>query len=213
MTMTPTMRAEINRRNAARSTGPKSPEAKLKTRFNAVKHGCRARLPILPGEDPDTYQRRLGAWIAKFRPADDVELYLVEPPSTSPGSSTAPTAPRWLDWHRKPTTRPRGMPATSRCWGPSCSTSPAARSPTIPPWAAASTRASSPRRSSGAMAVTPLAWSSPWRPPRWAADGCGSNGPRWASSSTTGSTGRRPTGCGRSGCWAVSRWTWSTWNR
>ncbi len=77
MAMTPTMRAEINRRNAARSTGP-SPEARQKTRFNAVKHGCRARLPILPGEDPEAYQRRLQAWIGKFRPADDVELYLVE---------------------------------------------------------------------------------------------------------------------------------------
>ncbi len=78
MTMTPTMRAEINRRNAARSTGPKSAEAKLRTRFNAVKHGCRARLPIVPGEDPEAYQRRLEAWTDKFRPADDVELYLVE---------------------------------------------------------------------------------------------------------------------------------------
>ena len=28
-----------------------------------------------------------------------------------------------------------------------------------------------------------------------------------------GLTGRRPTGCGRSGCWAVSRWTWSTRSR
>ena len=71
-------RAEINRRNARRSTGPRTPEGKSRSRFNAVKHGCRARLPILPGEDPEAYQHRLDAWVGKFRPGDDVELYLVE---------------------------------------------------------------------------------------------------------------------------------------
>ncbi len=71
-------RAEINRRNAARSTGPRTPEGKSRSRFNAVKHGCRARLPILPGEDPEVYQRRLDAWVDKFGPRDAVEHYLVE---------------------------------------------------------------------------------------------------------------------------------------
>ena len=77
MTTTST-RAEINRRNAMRSTGPRSIEGKQRSRFNAVKHGCRARLPILPGEDPEEYRDRLDAWIGKFRPGDDVELYLVQ---------------------------------------------------------------------------------------------------------------------------------------
>jgi hypothetical protein len=49
--MTTTLdRAEINRRNASKSTGPRTPEGKARSRLNAVKHGCRARLPILPGE-------------------------------------------------------------------------------------------------------------------------------------------------------------------
>jgi hypothetical protein len=71
-------RAEINRRNAAKSTGPRTPGGKARPRFNAVKHGCRARLPILPGEDPDAYHDRLDAWLGKFAPRDAVELYLVE---------------------------------------------------------------------------------------------------------------------------------------
>ena len=74
----PPTRAEINRRNAQRSTGPKSQAGKERSRFNALKHGCRARLPILPGEDPDAYQDRLDAWIDKFQPRDAVETYMVE---------------------------------------------------------------------------------------------------------------------------------------
>src|SRR5215468_3244640 len=78
-TMTTTIdRAEINRRNSMRSTGPKTSEGKSRSRFNAVKHGCRARLPILPGEDPEDYRRRRDAWVDKFAPRDAVETYLVE---------------------------------------------------------------------------------------------------------------------------------------
>ena len=64
MTTTTAMidRAEINRRNAARSTGPRTPEGKARSRLNAVKPGCRARLPVLPGEDPEAYRGRLDAW-------------------------------------------------------------------------------------------------------------------------------------------------------
>jgi hypothetical protein len=71
-------RAEINRRNASKSTGPRTPEGKARSRFNAVKHGCRAKLPVLPGEDPEAYERRLDAWVDKFGPRDAVEHYLVE---------------------------------------------------------------------------------------------------------------------------------------
>ncbi len=74
----PLTRAEINRRNAQRSTGPKTQAGKERSRFNALKHGCRAKLPILPGEDPEAYQERLDAWIDKFQPRDAVETYMVE---------------------------------------------------------------------------------------------------------------------------------------
>lgn len=71
-------RAEISRQNSRKSTGPRSPEGKGRSRYNTVKHGCRARLPILPGEDPEAYQHRLDDWVGKFDPHDAVELYLVE---------------------------------------------------------------------------------------------------------------------------------------
>ncbi len=71
-------RGEIDGRQARHSSGPKTTGGKSRSRFNAVKHGCRARSAILPGEDPQAFEDRLDAWIGKFRPADPVELYLVE---------------------------------------------------------------------------------------------------------------------------------------
>src|SRR3954451_8068521 len=51
-----------NRKNAARSTGPKTEEGKARARCNALKHGERARvvgaMPVLPHEDPRELERR-----------------------------------------------------------------------------------------------------------------------------------------------------------
>jgi hypothetical protein len=41
-----------NRRNAQRSTGPRTPEGKAAVRLNALSHGLSARAVLLPGEDP-----------------------------------------------------------------------------------------------------------------------------------------------------------------
>ena len=44
---------EANRRNALRSTGPRTPEGKHASRLNAFKHGLRAEAMVIPGqEDP-----------------------------------------------------------------------------------------------------------------------------------------------------------------
>jgi len=46
-------KAEANRENASRSTGPRSPEGKAVSSKNATKHGLRAtRDPLAPGEEP-----------------------------------------------------------------------------------------------------------------------------------------------------------------
>ena len=71
-------RAEINRRNAQKSTGPRTPEGKNRSRFNAVKHGMTARTLVLPGEDPDALRERLDSWIGNLQPQNDVEQFLVE---------------------------------------------------------------------------------------------------------------------------------------
>src|SRR5205807_759490 len=78
MTRSAAERAEISRQNGQKSKGPKSPEGKERSRFNALKHGLKAELPVLPGEDPQAYQARLDAWIADLHPSNDLEQTLVE---------------------------------------------------------------------------------------------------------------------------------------
>jgi hypothetical protein len=71
-------RAAINRRNAQKSTGPRTPEGKNRSRFNALKHGMTAKTLVLPNEDADVLQMRVESWIADLQPQNDVEQFLVE---------------------------------------------------------------------------------------------------------------------------------------
>ena len=50
--MTEERQRQANRRNAKRSTGPRTDAGKKKVRGNAIKHGLTSRLPLLPNEDP-----------------------------------------------------------------------------------------------------------------------------------------------------------------
>jgi hypothetical protein len=48
---------EANRRNALKSTGPKTPEGKAAVRMNSLRHGLRARTVVLPGENRDEFNQ------------------------------------------------------------------------------------------------------------------------------------------------------------
>ena len=65
-----------NRENAKHSTGP-GLEARARTRFNAVKHGLRAKTLILPGEDPQEFESGVAELMASCRPRDETEETLV----------------------------------------------------------------------------------------------------------------------------------------
>ena len=67
-----------NRRNAQKSTGPKSPEAKERTRFNALVHGLRAESAIIPGEDQAKFDQHLERLCNAWMPQDEMEQSLVE---------------------------------------------------------------------------------------------------------------------------------------
>ena len=69
---------EANRRNAQKSTGPRTDEGKEKAKMNATKHGLRAETLIVLEEDPQVLEDRREAWRGCLLPGDDVEERLVD---------------------------------------------------------------------------------------------------------------------------------------
>ena len=69
---------EANRRNAQKSTGPKTPEGKAACRMNALRHGLRARSVLLPGEDPTEFHQLCNDLEAEWRPQSRTEQFYVE---------------------------------------------------------------------------------------------------------------------------------------
>jgi hypothetical protein len=51
--MTSEKKAEANRRNALKSTGPKTPEGKAAVSLNALKHALHSQEILLRGEDEE----------------------------------------------------------------------------------------------------------------------------------------------------------------
>jgi hypothetical protein len=70
---------EANRRNAQRSTGPKTDKGKARVKLNAFKHGMTARtiMPVLPQEDPKELEDRTQQAITAMKPRNPLELDLV----------------------------------------------------------------------------------------------------------------------------------------
>src|SRR3954452_11240319 len=66
-----------NRRNAEKSTGPKTEEGKQRTRLNSLKHGLGAIHVPLPHEDPNEYTHTLTGLMETWQPANAQEQMLV----------------------------------------------------------------------------------------------------------------------------------------
>ena len=76
--MTSDKQARANRRNALKSTGPKTPEGKEAVRLNAVKHGLLSKETLLPGEDEEAL-RELGERLRdELQPVGELENLLVD---------------------------------------------------------------------------------------------------------------------------------------
>ncbi len=76
--MSSATKTEANRRNGRKSLGPKTDEGKSRSRLNALKHGMRANLLVLPGEDAEACQARVDAWTDSLEPRNESERYLAE---------------------------------------------------------------------------------------------------------------------------------------
>src|SRR5215218_10555385 len=76
--MTSEKKAQANRQNALKSTGPKTPEGKAAVRLNALRHGILSREILLPGEDEEAL-RELGEHLrAELQPGGELENLLVD---------------------------------------------------------------------------------------------------------------------------------------
>ncbi|MFH1374539.1 MAG: hypothetical protein ABII79_12165 [bacterium] len=73
---------EANRRNAPRSTGPRTPAGKSRVKFNALKHGLLAKSVILPirsrSEKRSHFDALLAQLIDELKPVGILEDMLVE---------------------------------------------------------------------------------------------------------------------------------------
>jgi len=77
--MTTIRKIEANRRNAQKSTGPKTPEGKAAVARNALKHGLLSRNPVLPGEDPrGEFPELVESLHQYYAPENPVDANLVE---------------------------------------------------------------------------------------------------------------------------------------
>ena len=76
--MTSDKQIQANRRNALKSTGPKTPEEKAAVRLNANKHGLRSQKVLLPGEDEPALEELDENLRAELQPVGELENLLVD---------------------------------------------------------------------------------------------------------------------------------------
>jgi len=67
-----------NRANARLSTGPKTPQGKVRSSLNALTHGLTAQAVVLEDEDPEEFERFREELIAYFQPGSLFERELVD---------------------------------------------------------------------------------------------------------------------------------------
>lgn len=67
-----------NRRNARKSTGPRTPKGKASSRLNAFRHGLTAAQAVLPDESEDEFEVFHASLVAELAPSSVFEAELVD---------------------------------------------------------------------------------------------------------------------------------------
>jgi hypothetical protein len=68
---------DANRRNAEKSTGPRTPEGRAAVRLNSLTHGLTAKTLVLPGESEEDFKAVFDSLAAEHDPATPTEQALV----------------------------------------------------------------------------------------------------------------------------------------
>src|SRR5215210_7482271 len=75
--MTSDKKTQANRKNALKSTGPRTPEGKAAVRLNALKHGLLSQEILLPGEDEEALMELYERLREDLQPVGEFENLLV----------------------------------------------------------------------------------------------------------------------------------------
>jgi len=76
--MTSDAKIEANRRNAAKSTGPKTAEGKASSKMNALKHGLLSEAALLPDENEDQFDAFREGMLRQLQPVGELEELLAD---------------------------------------------------------------------------------------------------------------------------------------
>jgi hypothetical protein len=76
--MTSDKQIQANRRNALKSTGPKTPEGKATARLNSTRHGLLSQEVLLPDEDEGPFVELSEHLRAELQPVGELENQLVD---------------------------------------------------------------------------------------------------------------------------------------
>ena len=71
-------KTDANRKNARKSTGPRTLSGKAIASMNAVKHGLFARMPVIEGESGAEFESYTEQWLGELKPSGPMEGFLAE---------------------------------------------------------------------------------------------------------------------------------------
>src|SRR5713226_7138893 len=71
-------RAETNRENARKSTGPRTEAGKQRSSLNALRHGLTGQTVVLPSDDLAAYQRHCKGLHDQYHPKNPMEVQLTQ---------------------------------------------------------------------------------------------------------------------------------------
>src|SRR6202166_2609007 len=71
-------RADVNRENAKKSTGPRTEAGKQRSKLNALRHGLTGQTVVLPNEDHAAYERQSQLFLDEHEPKGATEPQLVQ---------------------------------------------------------------------------------------------------------------------------------------